>query len=39
VGVYQINATVPGGTDTGLSLPLTITQGQGTISVPMRVIN
>jgi uncharacterized protein (TIGR03437 family) len=38
VGVYQINVTVPGGTPTGLSLPLTINQGSGTITVSMRVI-
>jgi uncharacterized protein (TIGR03437 family) len=38
VGVYQINATVPGGAQTGLGLPLTITQGNGNITVPMRVI-
>lgn len=38
VGVYQINVTVPGGTPTGLSLPLTINEGDGTITVSMRVI-
>lgn len=38
VGVYQINAIVPGGAQTGLSLPLTIAQGGGSITVPMRVI-
>ncbi|HVO98843.1 MAG TPA: hypothetical protein VMT15_12285 [Bryobacteraceae bacterium] len=38
VGVYQINAVVPGGVSTGLSLPLTISQGGGSITVPMRVI-
>jgi uncharacterized protein (TIGR03437 family) len=38
VGVYQINATVPGSVQTGLGLPLTINQGSGTITVPMRVI-
>jgi uncharacterized protein (TIGR03437 family) len=39
VGVYQINVTVPGGTPTGLSMPLVINQGAGTITVSMRVVN
>jgi uncharacterized protein (TIGR03437 family) len=39
VGVYQINVSVPGGTPTGISLPLTINQGTGTITVSMRVVN
>jgi uncharacterized protein (TIGR03437 family) len=39
VGVYQINVSVPGGTPTGISLPLTINQGTGTVSVAMRVID
>lgn len=38
VGVYQINVTVPGNTPVGLSLPLTITQGSGSVTVPVRVI-
>jgi uncharacterized protein (TIGR03437 family) len=38
VGVNQINVTVPGGTPTGISLPLTINQGSGTVTVSMRVI-
>ncbi|HVO97166.1 MAG TPA: hypothetical protein VMT15_03825 [Bryobacteraceae bacterium] len=38
VGVYQINAVVPGGVSVGFSLPLTITQGGGSISVLVRVI-
>ncbi len=38
VGVNQINVTVPANTPTGLSLPLTIDQGAGTITVSMRVI-
>jgi uncharacterized protein (TIGR03437 family) len=38
VGVYQINVTVPGGTPTGLGLPLVINQGDGSVSVAMRVI-
>jgi uncharacterized protein (TIGR03437 family) len=38
VGVNQINVSVPGGTPTGLSMPLTINQGTGTITVSMRVI-
>jgi uncharacterized protein (TIGR03437 family) len=39
VGVYQINVSVPGGTPTGISMPLTINQGAGTITVSMRVVN
>jgi uncharacterized protein (TIGR03437 family) len=39
VGVYQINVAVPGGSPTGLSLPLVINQGTGTITVSMRVVN
>jgi len=39
VGVYQMNVSVPGGTPTGISLPLTINQGTGTVTVPMRVVN
>jgi uncharacterized protein (TIGR03437 family) len=39
VGVYQINVSVPGGTPTGISLPLTINQGAGTVTVSMRVVN
>jgi uncharacterized protein (TIGR03437 family) len=39
VGVNQINVNVPGGVPTGISLPLTITQGAGTITVSMRVVN
>jgi uncharacterized protein (TIGR03437 family) len=39
VGVYQINVSVPGSTPTGISLPLTINQGAGTITVSMRVVN
>jgi len=38
VGVYQINVSVPGGTPTGISMPLTINQGAGTVTVSMRVI-
>jgi uncharacterized protein (TIGR03437 family) len=39
VGVYQINVTVPSNVPTGLSLPLTINQGAGTITVSMRVVS
>jgi uncharacterized protein (TIGR03437 family) len=39
VGVYQINVSVPGGTPTGLSMPLTINQGAGSVTVSMRVVN
>ena len=38
VGVYQINVTVPGNAPTGLGLPLVITEGNGSVSVSMRVI-
>jgi uncharacterized protein (TIGR03437 family) len=39
VGVCQINASVPGGTPLGLSMPLTINQGGFVQSVGVRVIN
>jgi uncharacterized protein (TIGR03437 family) len=38
VGVCQINATVPRSVPTGLGLPLTITQGAGTQTLSLRVI-
>lgn len=38
VGVYQINLNVPGGVPTGIAMPLTIQQGDGTVTVSMRVI-
>jgi uncharacterized protein (TIGR03437 family) len=38
VGVYQINVTVPGNTPVGLGLPLVVNQGNGSMSVAMRVI-
>jgi len=38
VGVYQINVTVPGNAPVGLGLPLVINQGNGSVSVAMRVI-
>jgi uncharacterized protein (TIGR03437 family) len=39
VGVYQINVTVPRNVPTGLSIPLNITQGSGSTSVSMRVVD
>ena len=39
VGVCQINATVPSSVPLGLSVPLTITQGSGSQSVGVRVID
>ena len=39
VGVYQIDAFVPFGAPLGMSVPLTITQGAGSVSVNERVVN
>ncbi len=39
VGVYQINATVPGIVTAGMSVPLTITQGGASTTVNVRVVN
>ena len=39
VGVYQINAKVPSNIPTGLSIPLSITQGSVTTSVSVRVVD
>jgi uncharacterized protein (TIGR03437 family) len=39
VGVYQINATVPNNVPLGLSIPLTISQGEGSTTVNVRVVN
>jgi uncharacterized protein (TIGR03437 family) len=40
VGVYQINATVPfKNVPTGFDIPLTITQGGASTTVPLRVLN
>jgi uncharacterized protein (TIGR03437 family) len=39
VGVYQINALVPGWAPTGMQLPLTITQGSYTTTLTVRVID
>ena len=38
VGVYQINVIVPGNAPVGLGLPLVVNQGNGSVSVAMRVI-
>lgn len=38
VGLYQINATVPGIVTEGLSIPLTIDQGGATTSINVRVV-
>jgi uncharacterized protein (TIGR03437 family) len=39
VGVYQINATVPSGVPTGLSIPLVIGQGGLTTTLSVRVVD
>ncbi len=39
VGVYQINATIPGGVPQGLSIPLTINQGGASTTLNVRVVN
>jgi uncharacterized protein (TIGR03437 family) len=39
VGVYQINASVPVGVPTGVSIPLTINQGGGATTLNVRVVN
>jgi uncharacterized protein (TIGR03437 family) len=38
VGVYQINVQVPNSTPQGISVPLAITQGTGSYSLNMRVV-
>jgi uncharacterized protein (TIGR03437 family) len=38
VGVYQINVKVPANAPTGLSVPLAISQGNYTSSMPVRVV-
>ncbi len=39
IGVYQINASVPSGVTTGLSIPLTINQGGSSATLNVRVVN
>ena len=39
VGVYQINATVPSGVPTGLSIPLVIGQGGPATTLSVRVVD
>ena len=39
VGVYQINVSVPRNTPTGIDLPLRVTQGGITSTVPVRVVD
>jgi uncharacterized protein (TIGR03437 family) len=38
-GVYQINATVPHGVPEGMQVPLVISQGGGSTTVPLRVVH
>jgi uncharacterized protein (TIGR03437 family) len=39
IGIYQINALVRGNVPQGMQVPLTITQGNGVTSLPVRVLN
>ncbi len=39
VGVYQVTARVPGNAPLGLDVPLTVSQGSGSTTVPVRVVN
>ncbi len=39
IGVYQVNATVPAGVPTGLTVPLVINQGGAATTLNVRVIN
>lgn len=39
VGVYQVTARVPANAPLGLDVPLTLTQGSGSTTVPVRVVN
>ena len=38
VGVYQINASVPGNVPLGLDIPLVINQGSSATSLSVRVV-
>ena len=38
IGVYQINVKVPANVPLGLSIPLKITQGSMSTSIPIRVV-
>ncbi len=38
VGVYQINATIPGGVPLGMSIPLVISQGGSSTTLNLRVV-
>jgi len=37
-GLYQINATVPGGVTQGLNIPLVINQGANSTTLSVRVV-
>ena len=39
IGVYQINVEVPFNIPSATQTTLTITQGDGTVSLPVRVVN